>query len=217
MEKAARQSLEDAGTLAASHPNWIETMPCPIRDWFATHEDGDFFIAPRSQSLSVAPPHTTADTVVYCTKQHCLSRLIPGAGDPPSFGAVLRCGLPSDADVGALASIVGKRRLLFLGDADPPDLLIFSWLRERIDIHYLGVSDELLRRCSVELSDHLSIPLSDTEAAAMPLVLKSGVDLQSQLGAWCSSWLTSGKKIELEALFNFARCTPTELAAKLVA
>lgn len=194
-----------------------ESKRCPIRDWFATHEDGDFLISPRSHPFSVVPPIRTTEAVIYCTKQHCVSRLIHDIGRPPFFAAVLRGGLPSDVDVDWLASIVGSRRLLFLGDTDPPDLLIFAWLRERIDIRYLGISDQLLTRCAVPRSDNLLIPLSDTESAAMPLVSQLFADSQSQLGNWCSNLLASRRKIELEALFNFATCTPIEMESALVA
>ncbi len=34
--------------------------------------------------------------------------------------------------------------LFFLGDADPPDLLTFAWLRAHTSIAYLGVNDQFL-------------------------------------------------------------------------
>jgi hypothetical protein len=103
-----------------------------------------------------------------------------------------------------------------LGDADSADLLIFAWLRERLPIDYRGLGDELLIQCGVELCDNLTIPLTESEVAALPLVMNCVGDLQSQLGPWCSALLSSGRKIEIEALMSFATCTPPELESALL-
>lgn len=58
-----------------------------------------------------------------------------------------RYGLPNQDDVHWLSALVGSRGLLFLGDMDPVDLMIFAWLRghlRRSHIEYLGVSDAFL-------------------------------------------------------------------------
>jgi hypothetical protein len=193
-------------------------MEREIRDWFARHDgdDGDFFVTTSAHPFAVIPPKPDTDTVVYCTKQHCILGLIHKLGGPPRFAAVLRGGLPSDDDANWLVSQVGSRRLLFLGDADPSDLLAFYWLRERLPIQYAGLSDQLLLQCGVELRDNLTIQLAESEVAALPLVHQCLGDVPSQLGQWCSDLLASGRKIELEALFSFATCTPSELEAALL-
>ena len=94
---------------------------------------------------------------------------------------------------------------------------VLAWLRERIEITYLGISDKLLSQCAVPLGDNLTITLSDSELAALPLMSQCFCDAQTQLGQWCSDLLRSGRKIELEALFNFATCKPTDMEAAFVA
>lgn len=193
-------------------------METQIRDWFAKHEnsDGDFYIPTSCHPFTFIPQKSNSDTVVYCTKQHCLLKLVHELGGNHSFGAILRSGLPSDDDAIWLYSEVESRRLLFLGDADPADLLIFAWLHERLPIEYRGLSDELLIQCGVELRDNLTIQLSESEIAALPLVSHYLGDLTSQLGPWCSALLSSGRKIEVEALISFATCAPSEFQAALL-
>lgn len=193
-------------------------MEPQIRDWFARHEngDGDFHVATSCDPFTVIPPKPNSDTIVYCTKQHCLLKLVHELGGNHSFGAILRGGLPSDEDANWLRCQVGSRRLLFLGDADPADLLIFSLIREHFPIEYRGLSDQLLMQCDVELSANLTIQLAESELAALPSVTQCLGNLTSHLGPWCSSLLSSGRKIELEALFSFATCAPSELEAALL-
>ena len=193
-------------------------MKNPIRDWFDQQEgdDGDFCVASRSAPFDVVPPSDATDTVLYSTKSHPVLKLLYDVGGEPPFAAVLRYGLPSESDVAWLASTAGTRRLTFLGDADPADLLIFTWLRERLAIDYCGLSDGLLEKCGVPFENHLTIEMKPSERAAMPLVAEHLGDLSSIVGPWCASLLAAGRKIELEALFSFATCSPTEIAADLV-
>jgi hypothetical protein len=190
-----------------------------IRDWFARHEDGDgdFHVATSCCPFTVIPPRPSGDAIVYCTKQHCILKLAHELGSQMSFAAILRSGLPSDDDVSWLGSLVGSRRLVFLGDADPSDLLIFALLRESLPIEYGGLTDQLLVNSGVQLQNHLTIPLTESEVAALPLVSKCLGDLPSRLGPWCSCLISSGRKIEVEALFSFATGTPSEIEAALIA
>lgn len=204
-------------------------MQNPIRDWFEQHDDddGDFCIAPRSVPFDVVPPKNATDTVLYCTKQHLIHKLLHELDDEkqgdeklenwPPFATVLRYGLPSESDIAWLAATTGSRRLLFLGDADPADLLIYAWLRERLTIEYRGLSDALLEKCGVPFENRLTIEMKPAERAAMPLVMHHLGDLPATLGPWCGGLLAAGRKIELEALFSFAACAPAQIAAAMVA
>lgn len=193
-------------------------MKNQIREWFAAHEDdgGDFFACTSGYPLSVVPPKPTTETTVYCTKTHCLHKLVHDLGGKQSFAAIMRGGLPSDDDLDWLRSQVASQRLLFLGDADPADLLTFAWLRECLPIKYCGLSDSLLLQCGVELRDNLTIQLAESDVAALPLLTECFGNLQDDLGSWCSGLLSSGRKIEVEALFSFASVTPTEIEAALL-
>ncbi|TWU27827.1 hypothetical protein [Bythopirellula polymerisocia] len=189
-----------------------------IRDWFATHEldGGDFFACPSGYPFTVVPPKPGTETILYSTKTDSIRRLVHDLEGNQTFAAILRGGLPSDDDLYWFRSQVGSRQLLFWGDADPADLLTFAWLRESLPIQYCGLSDNILQQCGVELRDNLTIQLAESEVAALPLVTKCLGDLQSHLGSWCSGLLSSGRKIEVEALFSFAKCTPSELETVLL-
>jgi hypothetical protein len=71
-------------------------------------------------------------------------------------------------------------------------------------------------KCGVELQDNLTIQLAESEVAALPLVKACLGDLHSHLGRSCADLLLSGRKVELEALFSFAKCTPPEIEAALL-
>ncbi|QDU54690.1 hypothetical protein [Aeoliella mucimassa] len=193
-------------------------MKDEIRAWFTTHEhgNGDFFPYPSGYPYSVVPPRPDAQFVVYCTKTTFLQNLMHDLEGKQPFGAIMRGGLPADDDIDWLCSQVGTRRLLFLGDADPADLLTFAWLRESLPMEYVGLSECLLQKCGVEIQDRLSIPLVDNEIAALPLVTKCLGDLDDYIGPGCSQLLSSGYKVELEALYSFAKCTREALAAALL-
>jgi len=103
-----------------------------------------------------------------------------------------------------------------LGDAAPPDLLIFSWLRDRLPIQYVGLTDQLLLQCGVELRDNLTVQLAESEIAALPLVAQCLGDLPTHLGEWCSGLLFSGRQICVEALISFAAWPWSELEAALL-
>jgi hypothetical protein len=197
----------------------VNAMQHPIREWFEQHDgdDGDFCIAPRSVPFDVVPPTDATDTVLYCTKPHPIFKLLHDLGDDkrgdwPPLAAILRRGLLSESDANWLAAIAGSRRLFFFGDADPADLLIYAWLHERLTIEYCGLSDVLLQKCGVPFANRLTIEMKSSELAAMPLVAEHVGDLPALLGPWCAGLLTAGRKIELEALFSFSTCGPSQIA-----
>lgn len=193
-------------------------MERKIRDWFATHEDdqGDFFVATRDRPFSVIPPTAGIKEIMYCTKQHCLRRLLRDLGGQLHMAAVMRGGLPSSDDVEWLRGQVGSQRMLFLGDADPCDLLTYALLREHLPIDYVGVSDGLLLRCGVDLDESLTIQLVPPEIEALSLIVECLGDLESQLGPWCAGLLSLGRKIEMEALFSFANFPAVEIEAAIL-
>lgn len=189
-----------------------------IHQWYQQPgvEDGDFFIARRIDSFDVIPPMVDSDTVLYCTKKHCISRFIHLLDAPPSFRAISRYGLPSEEDVDWLRDQVGQRRFLFWGDADPADLLHFAWLREHLQIEHVGMSDQLLSKCKVAVEDNYTIELRQSELAALPLVTECLGDLAELLGPLCAGLLNAGRKIEMEALLSFKQCTPQEMESALL-
>ena len=124
-------------------------MPDRIRQWFVDHADGDFSIPPAGWEFSCLPPSAAGGGIVYTTKPRPLLGARQPTFNDPVEGLIGRYGLPSESDLAWLAPLLADRRALFVGDADPADLLVFAWLRSRIEIAYRGVSDALLERCCV--------------------------------------------------------------------
>ena len=179
----------------------------PIRKWFADFEDGEF-VQHSGYPYVLVPPSPSSPNFLYTTKPDGILSKVALCPEYSSFGVIGRYGLPDDDDVIWLNTAAGGRQILFVGDADPPDLLIFSWLRSRMNISFRGVNDTLLKQCGVDLSQHITIRHSPTEAAAVPLVIQYLPDFEKLLGSDCAALFKSGRKIEVEALINFATVEP---------
>jgi hypothetical protein len=188
----------------------------PIRQWFIDHEDGDFIVASPSHAYSVLPALDGGAPVVYTTKRQCILAIIESAAIRPPFTLITRGGLPDEGDVGWLSSIIGQKHALFLGDAKPADLLIFTWLRSRVEIEFGGASDKSLEKFGVRLDPIMSIALSETESEALPVVRKQLPDYSALLGLECSLLLANGRKLELEALASFATVAPERILERLI-
>lgn len=177
-----------------------------IRQWFVDHQDGEnseFLIPPRGSSYSVIPPTSPSQVILYTTKPKALMQLASSGRDIP-FGIVGRYGLPHEGELNWLKAATQDHAVYFLGDADPCDLLIFAWLRARMEIAYRGICDSLLRACGVEFSDQTTIACCETESASLPLVLQYLPDLEGLLGPGCFTLLKSGRKVECEVLISCA-------------
>ncbi len=143
-----------------------------IRKWFLDHEDGDFAILPQDHPYTVVPAPARSQCVLYTTKAQSLLAALSGNGVEVPCGVIGRYGLPAEDDVNFIKALVGKRQFVFVGDADPCDLLIFAWLRSWIDISFRGVNDLLCELCGVQVDERLTIAQSDAESAAMSLVAR---------------------------------------------
>ena len=191
-------------------------MHDPIRKWFADHDDGEFTIPPVGSPYSVAQAASASHCVVYCTKPRLLLTRL-GQGFAAPLAVIGRSGLPNDYDVAWLESFVANRRFVFLGDADPVDLLIFAWLRSRLEISFAGLNDSLLDECRVELSERSAIPLSSAEIAGISLLREELPEAATLLGSRCAATLEFGHKYELEALFSFSTREPEHIFRAIAA
>lgn len=190
----------------------------PIRQWFVDHEDAEnveFLIPPRGCHYTVIPPNSKSQPVLYTTKPYALSSIL-GFADDLHFGFVGHNGLPHESEFDFVGASLQGHPVLFLGDADPCDLLIFAWLRVRTDVSYCGLSDSLLARCGVSLDERTTIPMSPDEVASMPFLAECLPEYATLLGPQCSALLSSRRKVELEALTSFSTLGPEAMVRALV-
>ena len=190
----------------------LDHMRDEIRKWFLDHEDGDFAILPQDHPYAVVPAPARSQCVLYTTKAQSLLAALSGNDVEMPCGVVGRYGLPAEDDVDFIKALVGKRQFVFVGDADPCDLLIFAWLRSWIDISFRGVNDLLCELCGASLDERRTIAQSDAESAAMPLVARCVGDYTSLVGSNCARVLAAGRKVEVESLVATAMLNPKALA-----
>jgi hypothetical protein len=175
-----------------------------IERWFATYnETADFLSPSRRDFFRVIGPRKNADRIIYCTKASIVDRIIEEHGNEFDVGAICQYGLPVETDIGWLLDTIGERRLLFLGDLDPADIMIFAWLRARLPrarVTHFGINDELISRLEYEIPPNHQIPLNDTERKSVTQLKTFVPDFAELLGQKCLAVLDSHFKIELEAL-----------------
>jgi hypothetical protein len=167
-----------------------------IESWFYTHDDGDFVVLPSEYSSVQIGDLASAKTIVYTTKKHCVPRIkgLSRFGGP--IATIARYGLPLLSDLVLLRGLSQSR--IFIGDSDPPDLLIFAWLREHIPIVWHGVSDDFLVHHGTRDMPSIRIVMSDSEVEACRHLPDLCPDYRQLLGPYCSSLLEGGFKIEVE-------------------
>jgi len=175
-----------------------------ISNWFVEHDAGDFVQLPVTHPYSVTVPSAATRCVLYTTKPASVLHALEQRGGLASMQVVGRAGLPDENDAQWLRTIAGDRVVVFLGDADPVDLLIFVWLRSQMPVSYVGVNDRLIQKLGVRVEDFMTISLADDEKAAISLLASLCPDYRTVVGPQCAALLDRGRKIEIEAVVNFA-------------
>jgi hypothetical protein len=186
-----------------------------IREWFLDHPDGEFSLPPWDHPYSVVPPSSTSVGVLFTTKPCSVLGALSHDHQELPYGVIGRYGLPNDSDLAWLRSWTSNHALAFLGDADPCDLLVFTWLRSQIELSFRGLNDGLLDACGVIPDDRVVIAQGKTEADAMSLLTELIPDLATLLGPTCCRILNAGGKLEIESLISFSSVEPNVLADAL--
>ena len=169
-----------------------------IESWFRENEDGELCELPIDYLSARTGDHFNARTVMYTTKSHCLPR-VRGLGNfEAPIATIGRYGLPSSHDLPLIQGSSTVINRIFMGDADPPDILVFSWLREHVPICWHGVNDEFLVRHGNRDCEGIRIQLSDAERETVKKLPQYCPDYRDMLGEYCSSLIDDGFKIELE-------------------
>ncbi|MCY2987150.1 MAG: hypothetical protein NTY19_04680 [Planctomycetota bacterium] len=170
-----------------------------IESWFHDHDDGEFVVASSEAGSSIVGDSSAARTVIYTTKFHCLNHNLRALDVAHPVMIVGRYGLPVSADLIHLDALPVGTRCYFVGDADPPDILAFAWLREHAAIGWLGVNDKMLTQSLASDLTSLEIAMSDAEKLTIRSLPDLCPDFRDLLGPYCSGTLDRGFKIELEA------------------
>jgi hypothetical protein len=175
-----------------------------IEAWFTEHDgDGEFRRPLRDAAYSVIWPLASTSMVLVTTRVGIAAAAIEASDDSSSFGMIGRYGLPMASDIAWFREMAVPRQLLFLGDLDPPDLMIFAWLRESLfptPIRYLGIGDELLRSLSLTVTSNFLIPCTQSERDVTARLDNMFPDWREITGPRCAALLTNGNKIEIEAV-----------------
>ncbi len=176
---------------------------------FATHaDDGEFALndnaivgAMRHNMAAVA----TATQFVYSTKPQLWNAVVSTSADLAHIAILGRYGLPHGDDPGDIRNLIGDRPIGFLGDCDPPDLLIFAWLKAHFHprpISHLGVNDRLMAALQFAPAENLCCPCSSAELQAFSLLNVHFPDTLAAVGEKCGMMLSRGVKIEVEAVIS---------------
>ncbi len=177
-----------------------------IQSWFAKHDrEGEFTSNARACPYSVIGPADAAGRVIFTTKPTTVSVIFHRCGIQRGVGMIGRYGLPDDADLAWIRRIVGRRALLFLGDMDPGDLLVFAWLSARLRprrVTHLGINDVLLEALRIRPSPSLVIPCEAFERKSLAFLNKEFPAFRETVGPRCAAMLDQGDKLELEAVLH---------------
>lgn len=177
-----------------------------IEEWFAQSSDGgEFWQCGPADPFSVVGPASagSGSIYVYSTKTHCAAAAKREYREFDGLGLVCRYGLPCANNVEWISRLLGGSRLIFLGDMDPVDLMVFAWWREALapgQVAYLGVSDRYLDRLEIEIPENKMIRLSPYEQQSLGVLKDVCPDYRALVGAGCAALLDAGLKIELEAV-----------------
>ena len=182
----------------------MSNIASQIERWFDAHHDGEFTCLPQTAPYTLIAPANGA-RLIYTTKPPTILEAITRIEPVPQVGLLGRYGLPATGDAAWIVRLVEGRPLWFLGDLDPPDLLVFAWLRAKLGperIQFAGIRDELLSAASFTAGSPERIALSASEVEALVPMDRLLPDLGTLVGPHCEELLRAGEKLELEGLVH---------------
>lgn len=192
-----------------------------IEAWFLEHDgDGEFLSHTRGFPYSVIGSLSASGCIIFTTKPQSVAGVMQEADASRCIGMVGRYGLPDKEDILWIRKVIGRQQLVFLGDMDPVDLMVFAWLRASLrskHVTYLGINDALLNALGLSSIKSLSSVCAPSERRSLALLEKVFPDLRETLGEKCAEILGRGHKIELEVIGRkrrrMAKALPSLLAA----
>ncbi|MCA9234028.1 MAG: hypothetical protein KDA44_01055 [Planctomycetales bacterium] len=188
-----------------------------LRNRIADIDGGELTGLPSTHHpYAVVFPAPQARVIVYTTKFEATRQLLAFANAATPLGIIGRYGLPRDKDIEGFVAIAHDLPIYFLGDCDPFDLLVFTWLRQHLAIQFLGVSDAVVAALGVAVTERITIALPDQEKRAIPLLREVSSDLEGFVGPNCARMLQDNRKLELEALVSCHTTPVTNLLSLLI-
>jgi hypothetical protein len=173
-----------------------------IEALFAKHDgDGVFACPERDLPFLLVRPENDRANFIYTTKPNTLLRCFTQGDSAHQFGLIGRYGLPHRDDALLLERVIANSSVLFAGDADPVDFLIFLWIREMLpcnDVDYVAITDFLGTGWESGRWSSLHIPLASSEKEALEEIATIEPDFSAIVGALGASLWAAGQKIELE-------------------
>ncbi len=167
-----------------------------IQAWFAEHDgDGEFCACARAFPYSVIGPADAMGSIIFTTKPKIVSAIIHEDEARHGFGVVGWYGLPNEADLGWIRKVIGQRPVLFLGDLDPVDLLVFAWFRSSLgtgNITHVGLSDAFLKALELPLTQSLVFSCTPSEGESLGLLRTVLPDLRETVGHECARCWSEG-------------------------
>ncbi len=174
-----------------------------IDAWFAKREDDGFVRGGTDVPYSVIGPSTEAERIIFTTKPMIVSLALSDQEMLDQMGIIGRPGLPTRTDLDWISLMIGQRELLFLGDMDPVDLMVFAWLRATLPgkhVGFLGISDSLLKAASIPLTTTYFLSCAPSEQQSLAFLRKVLPELTKTVGSDCADMLQRGRKRELEGI-----------------
>lgn len=169
-----------------------------------------------NEGVTFDGPKENAAFVIYTTKFFAVERLIANSEIDAEIDVLGRYGIPSDQQLESTRSFISDRRSFFVGDCDPIDLLVYTFLAERISIDYFGVSDLLLQALGTKIENRNTIELLNDELEALELLKETKIQYETLVGSRCYEMLRKGRKLEVEGAVNFAAVTPHKAFATVL-
>ncbi len=174
-----------------------------IEKWFVEQDDGEFASggSGRDYPYWVIGPASDSGYIVFATKQHITSAVISDGELTDEIGMIARGGLPSQADIQWMSGVIGACELLFLGDMDPVDLMVFAWLRAALypkRVTHVGINDGFLKAVKISSIKTLWFSCTPSERQSLVFLKKVFPDIGKTIGKNCTRMLRQGQKIELD-------------------
>lgn len=191
-------------------------MPPQLRDrieawWEDNTDEGDCVLSDGLTPFSVRVPPARAQRVIVTPKPRRVIGMIEKGWLEADSCVVGQYALPTRNEWNFFRPLIEKKPLIFLGDLDVTDILIFHWMKSfpaTKHMVYCGINDEFLDAVRFKCREEFLIRLQEPEQRCFEEFKKVFTRFREQLGNDSFALLSRGVKLELEAVTNYAKGPP---------